>query len=304
MQHFPFPRFDVTSEGLIANGNLLAKRKLDGTFSISENTLSKFCGNSFSSQSLRYINRAGELMAKVKDSDWDDRTPHDMNHIPALAQVKMNLALASPQPYPFQKYSSDQPRVPAGSPDGGQWTSGGGGSGSSSDRNVFTGQADLEYKGRNIAYDPAVVTLSDGSNVINPYTGGNLLMPAGVSLENNAQLGEWMATLPSIPTLDNVTREEMMINYFERGGAMDYQRQNGADGLVTQAYIPFGNFNYGVVAAAAGYTYNEALAGAAVENINGGGDRSGQWFSNPQNDYFIQAGYNAYKSGKIKASGK
>lgn len=26
-----------------------------------------------------------------------------------------------------QKYDDDQPRVPAGSPDGGQWTSGGGG---------------------------------------------------------------------------------------------------------------------------------------------------------------------------------
>lgn len=31
------------------------------------------------------------------------------------------------------KYSADQPRVPAGSPDGGQWTSGGGGSGANSD---------------------------------------------------------------------------------------------------------------------------------------------------------------------------
>src|SRR5262249_10736474 len=96
--------------------------------------LSKFCGNNFPSQTLRLLNRAGELMAKVKDSDWDKRTPHDMNHVPVLAQVKMHLALAAPMPFPFNKYSPDQPRVPAGNSDGGQWTSDGGASGDSNER--------------------------------------------------------------------------------------------------------------------------------------------------------------------------
>jgi len=39
-----------------------------------------------------------------------------------LADVKFELALRALG----RKYSQDQPRVPAGSPDGGQWTSGGG----------------------------------------------------------------------------------------------------------------------------------------------------------------------------------
>ena len=38
-------------------------------------------------------------------------------------------ALLPPSANPSHKYSPDQPRVPAGNPDGGQWTGGGGGSG-------------------------------------------------------------------------------------------------------------------------------------------------------------------------------
>ncbi len=77
-------------------------------------------------------------MAKVRDADWDDRTPHDARHIPALAQVKMLLALAVP--VPFHKYSPDQPRVPAGNSDGGQWTDGDGERGSTTHNRTGTAQ--------------------------------------------------------------------------------------------------------------------------------------------------------------------
>ncbi len=74
------------------------------------------------SESLCYINRAKQLLVEIKREDWDNCTPHDTNHVPTLAKIKMLLALAMPQTH---KYSLDQPRVPAGNSGGGQWTSGG-----------------------------------------------------------------------------------------------------------------------------------------------------------------------------------
>src|SRR5947209_6343370 len=46
----------------------------------------------------------------------------------ALAALDVELKLCRLR-YLLRKYSADQPRVPAGSPEGGQWTSGGGGGG-------------------------------------------------------------------------------------------------------------------------------------------------------------------------------
>jgi hypothetical protein len=47
-----------------------------------------------------------------------------------LAGISLDLKLLRLAHF-FKGYSADQPRVPAGNPDGGQWTSGGGGDGSS-----------------------------------------------------------------------------------------------------------------------------------------------------------------------------
>jgi hypothetical protein len=52
----------------------------------------------------------------------------------AVSSKSMPFGSGAPS---FLKYSPDQPRVPAGTPGGGQWTSGGGGGSSSSDRVQF-----------------------------------------------------------------------------------------------------------------------------------------------------------------------
>lgn len=176
--------------------------------------------------------------------------------------------------------------------------------------NTVTGGIDLSVH----------ITLNDGSIVHNPRTGNALQMPSGVSLKANIESGKWLATLPTLPTLSNVTREEMMINYFKPGGTMDYQRTFSVDkGKINPLYIDFGNYNYGVVAAAAGYSLNQALDAAAIVNgrnikkdllysLNGdrnmitnpfNATRENPLFSNPRNNIFIINGYNDYKSGKL-----
>lgn len=47
-----------------------------------------------------------------------------MHNVPKRAKVEMLIANANP--IELEKYSPDQPRVPAGNPDGGQWTAEGG----------------------------------------------------------------------------------------------------------------------------------------------------------------------------------
>ena len=60
-----------------------------------------------------------------------------------------------------QKYSPDQPRVPAGDPDGGQWTDGGGGGGgSSSDGRVRVAQATAGLGVLNDAAESIVETVN------------------------------------------------------------------------------------------------------------------------------------------------
>ena len=94
-----------------------------------------------------------------------------------------------------------------------------------------------------------------------------------------------------------------MVALFAPGGAMDYQRSYGTNGYINSDYVDFGNYNYGVVSAAAGYTEEEALFGAGVVNSRNIGNpnvnTSGPYFSNPRNNQLIQAGYEAYEQGTI-----
>jgi len=64
-------------------------------------------------------------------------------------------------------------------------------------------------------------------------------------------------------------------------------------------YIDFGNYNYGAVAAAAGYTPEEALLGSGLYNLVKGGDRSGPKYNNPKNLALVRAVYNDYINGLI-----
>jgi hypothetical protein len=143
---------------------------------------------------------------------------------------------------------------------------------------------------------PVPVVLSNGTVVQNPLTGGPLLQPAGVSLAQNAQIGRAISLLRSGFSLPGTPmREAAMAELFLPGQPMDYQRIYGNDGLINRSYIAFGNYNFGVVAAVAGYTKEEALLGAGAANLLGRGDKSGALFNNPINAPFISAGYDAYK---------
>lgn len=195
-------------------------------------------------------------------------------------------------------YNPDEPRIPAGQSGSGQWTTGG-------DISSETAAEPV----RHALGDPVPVVLSDGSVVRNPNTGGLLLMPYGVSLEENAKFGELISQDPSSitgppPTVyDTKTKEGEMLAEFYRYNHMDYQRIYSINGLPNKTFIDFGNYNYGVVAAAAGYSKEETLIAAGAINLTGSGDKSGPYFNNPRNASMIEAGYDDYIAGKIKTHG-
>jgi hypothetical protein len=171
------------------------------------------------------------------------------------------------------------------------------------------------------------VTLSDGSVVANPVTGSPIQMPSNVLLSDNIKFGETIADLPS--KLDNSSsnnndlsfRETAMTAAFMPNGSMDYQRidsnrtDSNGNPLINRDYIDFGNYNYGAVGAAAGYSLSQLLDAGAIVNARNiltpnvgmvlnpfDATDATPWLSNPRNDMFITMGYNAYKAGKIKAS--
>lgn len=62
-------------------------------------------------------------------------------------------------------------------------------------------------------------------------------------------------------------------------------------------YVDIGNYNYGVVAAAAGLSWPETLVGAAIANH---GERSLRLLgANPVTVPLIKKGYDDYMTGKI-----
>ncbi len=222
----------------------------------------------------------------------------------------------------LRKYNRDQPRAPAGNSDGGQWTSGednGGGSSAkdavpasnnnsepstppqvaqndtgvmSDASNALTSQADKDR----------YVTLNDGT-VPKDHLGNPLKKPPGVSLENNARLGQSLSRLDEIPGMgmhgELVKAAAMMALFSRKTGSMDYQwvyRTNDKD---NPDYIDFGNYNYGVVAAAAGYSWNDTMIAAGLANSTGSGDKSGPWWNSSRNLPLIRQGYEDYEAGKI-----
>lgn len=83
-------------------GITLARRAQNGTFTLCEDMLPILLyaayGKAVTPQAMRHIKRGCELMKEVKDSDWDDHTPHSTNDIPVLARVNMYFALAGLNP--------------------------------------------------------------------------------------------------------------------------------------------------------------------------------------------------------------
>ncbi|MGH7033158.1 MAG: polymorphic toxin type 44 domain-containing protein [Stellaceae bacterium] len=212
----------------------------------------------------------------------------------------------------LQKYNpnwGDEARVPAGDSDGGQWAGGDGAD--ASDGNPTPVQ--IAQNDAGVASDPTnpsassdgksgpYVVLNDGTTPTD-HLGKPLKIPPGVSLEDNARLGqsirEFATTQPGMS--GGTARLGMMVGLFAPHiGSMDYQRIFGTDGKINKDYVDFGNYNYGVVAAAAGFSLGEAVFAHGVVNQLGQGDKSGPWGGNPRDITMIQNGYADYNSGKI-----
>jgi hypothetical protein len=175
------------------------------------------------------------------------------------------------------KFDPDQPRVPAGNgQESGQWTSGGDGGGGNKDPGAVP------------------VTLSDGSVVNNPNTGKPLLMPKGVSLSDNAATGQAMGLLP--PPAGEIA----LAAYMWPGRPMDYQRLYDG-GKFNATYTDFGNYNFGVVTAAMGYSLSQAMiaAGAFNKYVQRNRDTSGAHQTDASENTFIPMGFNDYASKRI-----
>lgn len=106
------------------------------------------------------------------------------------------------------KYSPYQPRVPAGSSDGGQWTSGGGGS----TLNASEPTPDQVVSGSQLAYP-------DGTPVINPNTGLPYPKPEGLDIPRNVRFAKDYLSVDS----SSLARALIMVGLFRQGGSFDYQ---------------------------------------------------------------------------------
>jgi len=151
--------------------------------------------------------------------------------------------------------------------------------------------------------DPRIVTLRDGS-VVTDYRDNPMKKPPDVSLEGNARLGEEifrqyqaMAQTAGFDAAEK-WRDATMIQLFL--GSVNYQRIYGSDGEhYNKDFIDFGNYNFGVVAAAAGYSWGYAITGSGFANLFGSGDKSGPYFNNPRDLAMIRKGFNDFLEGRI-----
>jgi hypothetical protein len=127
-----------------------------------------------------------------------------------------------------------------------------------------------------------------GPDVLMRVARGPLLVPNNVSIKDNARAGEkilaeYNKALETDAHGADGDRFGTMMRLFDYGGEMDYQRTYGAHGHINQSYIDIGNYNYGPVMAAAGYSWTMTAVAATVVNWRGEGDKAGPLWSNPRN---------------------
>lgn len=185
--------------------------------------------------------------------------------------------------------------------------------------------------------DPGVTELSyaDGQLVINSNTNKPLLAPKEVSLSNNIDVGKSLHNMQSIfsdSTSNDVffpDKEASMVLLFWPGQPMDYQRIYSDTNFINRTYIDYGNYNYGIVSAAAEYSLDEALLGAGMTNafstiVNSPKEMlnmfsqsqdkwdtlktqlraalkrvSGSYLNNPRVEKLIRQGFDDYSSGRF-----
>jgi hypothetical protein len=192
-------------------------------------------------------------------------------------------------------YDPDEPRIPAGQPGGGQWTTAGNGvssdSGSISADDVRTalredfdnynpsalplgtqvadsGQTMTDASGadNSDSSKSRQVTYSDGTSVIDPNTGTPYPMPDGMDIAANVKAAENYD-----PDATDADKASSMIYWFSQGGPQDYQRPDGyipalLFGDYVAMYRNVTNYNYGAVSAAMGYSLDETLTAAGLYN--------------------------------------
>src|SRR5262249_44114018 len=142
------------------------------------------------------------------------------------------------------------------------------------------------------------VLRNDGSAVISPASGQPIVMPPGVSLDENMEFGKYLGTLPDLFKLN------AMRDFFWPRAAMDYKRPPGFSTTDPrfEAHRDFGNYNFGAVAAAAGLSFETALAGAGLFHAGNSAwnsafgnqnplNTSGAWGNDPRDLDFITRGY-------------
>jgi hypothetical protein len=205
----------------------------------------------------------------------------------------------------LKKYNPNweqEARVPAGEEGGGDWTDEGAAAGSDSEAKpaqVAANESSVTSNAGTEGDKGKYVVLNDGTTP-KDHLGNPLKIPPGVSLEENALHGQSMRGFIMPDADGNIVQIGMMNALFTpRVGSMDYQRIFGTNGQINKDYIDFGNYNYGVVAAAAGYSYDDAIVAHGIVNQLGSGDKSGPWGGNPRDITMIRQGYDDYNSGKI-----
>jgi hypothetical protein len=204
-------------------------------------------------------------------------------------------------------FSPDQPRVPAGNPDGGRWTSGeapsvaaGGGAGSStspagqpssaaaetSARGVDRVDPNIEFVGYTPApglpHDAVIVRTPDGRTIADPDSDTKKLMaPPSAHFREVYAAGR---AISEVPLLSQIS---MIRSALAHGGTYDFQR-DPATGLFHDAYTNASNYGVGVFMAGAGYSLSgtEFLAEsyAFLFSSNFGSGRTMKWIARGWHD--------------------
>lgn len=163
---------------------------------------------------------------------------------------------------------------------------------------------------------PDVLTDPSGTKVVDSK-GHPYLRPSGFDMQKNLAIAQTIreASENSDTNIGQANPGLLFARHFLPGADMDYQRPNGFFGAKEMQYRPIGYYNYGVMAAKAGYSVERALQNAGLYNRIFGGHGFGANgintllgqppnFDNPYGlnskdaaDY-IRQGYEDYTNGR------
>lgn len=200
-------------------------------------------------------------------------------------------------------YNPDQPRVPTGNPDGGQWTSDGESGESAGSSMPPAGQPsnavggisvpgvdrvdpNIEFVGYTpvpgLPHDAVVVTTPDGRTIADPDSNIKKLMaPPGADFRKVYAAGRAISGMPLL------SQVPMIRSAVAQGGTYDFQR-DPTTGHFYPAYTNASNYAVGVFMAGAGHslTGTEFLAEsyALLHSSNFGSVRTTKWIARGWHD--------------------